>query len=254
MKITSYYIYGGENLNDDSFALGVEDSESFAVFEKWKRTVANADKGERSFLDLPVNQERRLFINYFDVERPGKRAISYIVGYCIDRQDYLQAESVADIHASINALTWAQIVQAWKNGEDALDVPTEHHPLSVSTLPLSLGELNELFYGVGENRKEALEHIYQSLAYLPVADWFDRITIAVNPAQFDPTMNICLSARSYVVPPVRALEGSGAFCAQVKTNPLLLLIAAALLLVGVSVAIGSCRDSSDKSDSPTVIP
>ncbi len=251
MKITSYYIYGGESLNDDTLVLGAVEADAFAVFERWKRVVADISHGDRSFLDLPVNHEKRLFINYFDVERPGKRAISYIVGYCIEKQQYLAAESVGDIHAGINALSWSHLEQAWKGGEASLDVALVPQARVVSSPLLSLEQLSDLFYGVRDNQNDALSLIYQSLGNLAIEEWFGKLSLAVNPVRYEPTMNICLSARPYVT--AQPKKRMPACPCDVKASPFFMFLAALLLILGVSVALVRCS-SSDKEERSAASP
>lgn len=200
MKINDYIIRGGENLNDAPKKTPSFPSDAERIFNEWHSKLGNDDEEKENYFELPVNEENRLFIRSFYVEKAGHRPISFYVGLLIPKTAYEEVKNYYCMHKGLCSVTLDKIQEAVNASFLPIEVTTDW-PILKSPIGHNFQQLSEMkLYGDKEFNSNINQMCF-SISTNNIDDWFSRLFIAVNPYRMSDSFHVVVS-RERPRPPI----------------------------------------------------
>ena len=109
MKINDYIIRGGENLNTAPQKTMSFPADAEQIFNEWHSKLGKDDKEIENYFEMPVNNQNRLFIRSFYVEKAGERPVCFYVGLLIPKIAYLEVNDYYCIHKGLCQVSFSQV-------------------------------------------------------------------------------------------------------------------------------------------------
>lgn len=194
MKINDYIIRGGENLNTAPQKTMSFPADAEQIFNEWHSKLGKDDKEIENYFEIPVNNQNRLFIRSFYVEKAGERPVCFYVGLLIPKIAYLEVNDYYCIHKGLCQVSFSQVQNAAMASFLPIEVITDW-PIPRSSIGLDFQQLSKMrLYG----DKEFISNINQmcfSISINNIDDWFSRLFIAVNPYRLSSAFHIIVSRK-----------------------------------------------------------
>ena len=192
MEINDYIIRGGENLNAAPLKTRSFPSEAEQIFNEWHTKLGKDDKEKENYFEIPVNDQYRLFIRSFYIEKEGNRPICFYIGLLIPRAVYIEAKDYYCIHKGLCHLSFAKIQNAAMASFLPIEITTEW-PTSRTPIGLNFKDLSKMrLYGDKEFASN-IDQMCSSISINKINDWFSRLFIAVNPYRLNRAFHIVIS-------------------------------------------------------------
>ena len=192
MKINDYIIRGGENLNSAPQKTLSFPSDAERIFNEWHSKLGKDDEEKENYFELPVNDQNRLFIRSFYVEKAGNRPICFYVGLLIPKTAYIEAKDYYCMHKGLCSVSFNKIQEAAKASFLPIEFTTDW-PIPRTPIGLDFQQLSKMrLYG----DKEFSSNINQmcfSISVNNIDDWFSRLFIAVNPYRLSRSFHVVVS-------------------------------------------------------------
>lgn len=192
MKINDYIIRGGENLNAAPQKTLSFPSDAERIFNEWHSKLGKDDEEKENYFELPVNDQNRLFIRSFYVEKAGNRPICFYVGLLIPKTAYIEAKDYYCMHKGLCSVSFTKIQEAAKASFLPIEFTTDW-PIPRTPIGLDFQQLSKMkLYG----DKEFSSNINQmcfSISINNIDDWFTRLFIAVNPYRLSRSFHVVVS-------------------------------------------------------------
>ena len=192
MKINDYIIRGGENLNAAPLKTLSFPTDAERIFNEWHSKLGKDDEEKENYFELPVNDQNRLFIRSFYVEKAGNRPICFYVGLLIPKTAYIEAKDYYCMHKGLCSVSFNKIQEAAKASFLPIEFTTDW-PIPRTPIGLDFQQLSKMrLYG----DKEFSSNINQmcfSISVNNIDDWFSRLFIAVNPYRLSRSFHVVVS-------------------------------------------------------------
>lgn len=190
MKI-DYIFWGGNDLNAAPRKTKEFPEQAEKVFVKWVRLIDWNPPEYISYVEVPISSDSRLFVRLFREDKRQSRRVCYYVGLLIRKADYVKAGEYYLINRGLLAIDIDKILDS------------DCHPITLRTKwpcpkkaiwkPFNELEGTELVGSDDDAFKARLEEMCFSLSVHNIDDWFERLSIAVNPQRRYPEINYFLS-------------------------------------------------------------
>ena len=192
MKINDYIIRGGENLNSAPQKTLSFPSDAERIFNEWHSKLGKDDEENENYFELPVNDQNRLFIRSFYVEKAGNRPICFYVGLLVPKTAYIEAKDYYCMHKGLCSVSFTKIQDAAKASFLPIEFTTDW-PIPRTPIGLDFQQLSKMrLYG----DKEFSSNINQmcfSISINNIDDWFTKLFIAVNPYRLSRSFHVVVS-------------------------------------------------------------
>ena len=191
MKISDYIIRGGENLNSAPQKTLSFPSDAEQIFNEWHSRLGKDDSEKENYFELPVNDQNRLFIRSFYVEKAGNRPICFYVGLLVPKTAYIEAKDYYCMHRGLCSISLTKVQDAAIASFLPIEFTTDW-PIPRTPIGLDFQQLSKMrLYG----DKEFSTNINQmcfSISINNIDDWFTRLFIAVNPYRLSRSFHVGL--------------------------------------------------------------
>ena len=191
MNITQYVIAGGENLNSPFKKTSAFPDNAEEVFAEWYSQLGQNDKETENYYEIPVDNENRLYIKSYWLEKKGNRPLCYYVGYLLPRSLYEHIKEYYLLNRGIGSLKIEEVLSA---AERFAPIPLNvQFNLPRTAIWTSFQELSRMrFYGEKEFGAN-LDRVCFAISINNIDDWFSKLFIAVNPYKMNNEYNIIVS-------------------------------------------------------------
>ncbi len=192
MEIYNYIIRGGENLNDPPVKTSGFPSTAVRKLNEWQAHLGKDDAEPENYVEIPLDHENRLFLRAFWFEARGNRPVCYYVGFLLPKELYRSAKEYFLINKGLRAIS-LDTVQAYSQQLAPIPLKTERAcPKTSVWTPYA--QLKKKLYGTEEFEQNMIE-MCSSISINNMDDWFEKLTVAVNPYRFHPSYDFIVSRR-----------------------------------------------------------
>ncbi len=179
ININQYLIKGGKDFNSTPQVIGempkeLKEEACHALQDAFDQLDGNGNAQE-CFIDLPVNNQYRMFVRQYWWEEEGERPVSNYVGSLINQATIQQAGGLYNLDRALVAVNWETIQEAAENANAIVLSVATTPPLSgfeASSPKISFPYVKT---GTGKDFAEQLQKAYQIL--LQDEHWFVTNTI-----------------------------------------------------------------------------
>ena len=179
ININQYLIKGGKDFNSTPQVIGempkeLKEEACRALQDAFDQLDGNGNAQE-CFIDLPVNNQYRMFVRQYWWEEEGERPVSNYVGSLINQATIQQAGGLYNLDRALVAVNWETIQEAAENANAIVLSVATTPPLSgfdASSPKISFPYVKT---GTGKDFAEQLQKAYQIL--LQDEHWFVTNTI-----------------------------------------------------------------------------